>query len=82
MSTNLVIYIGENESIERALKRFRRMMRKEGLMTKIRQNMRFEKPSIKRRRKQVWARRRAEKAQQTRPPRKSILRGDASWYRK
>lgn len=78
VSTNLIIQVGENESIEKALNRFRRMMRKEGLMTEIRQNMRFEKPSTKRRRKQALARRRAEKVQRTRPPRKPILRGGAS----
>lgn len=64
MSNNLEINVRDNESIENALRRFRRLMRKEGLMTKIRQNMRFEKPSTRRRRKQAWARRRAKKEQE------------------
>jgi small subunit ribosomal protein S21 len=52
------------EAVERALKRLKKAMDKEGMMRQLRANRYFEKPSEKRRRKSARARSRA--ASQTR----------------
>jgi len=39
-----------NESVDRALKRFSRKVKKEGILDQVRERMRFEKPSDKKRR--------------------------------
>ena len=39
-----------NDSIERAIKRFSRKVKKEGILDQVREKMRFEKPSDKKRR--------------------------------
>ena len=65
------VAVRENETLEQALERFRRQMRKEGLMTEIREKMRFEKPSTRRRRKRAYAQRRVEKEQRKQQARSS-----------
>lgn len=49
-----------NESIEDALRRFRRKVRKSGLMQELRRSGEYEKPSERRRRKQRLARKRED----------------------
>ncbi|MGB9681725.1 MAG: 30S ribosomal protein S21 [bacterium] len=44
------IQVQENESIESALKRFRREIQKSGILSEIRRHERYEKPSEKRKR--------------------------------
>ncbi len=44
---NVDVRVRDNESIERALKRFTRKVKKEGIIQKVRDRMRYEKPSAK-----------------------------------
>jgi small subunit ribosomal protein S21 len=45
----LVINIKENESIDKALKRFKKKFEKTGVIRTLRSRMAFEKPSVRRR---------------------------------
>ena len=49
----------KGETVERALKRLKKIMDKEGMMKQLRTNRYFEKPSEKRRKKSARARARA-----------------------
>jgi small subunit ribosomal protein S21 len=50
------VKVKRGESVDKALKRLKKMMDGEGLMRQLRQNRYFEKPSEKRRRKSARAR--------------------------
>jgi small subunit ribosomal protein S21 len=50
------IKLKRGEPVEKALKRLKKIMDKEGLMKRLRANRYFEKPSEKRRRKSARAR--------------------------
>ncbi len=52
------VKVRQNESLEQALRRFRRKVRKSGLMQQVRRRSTYEKPSEKRRRKERLARKR------------------------
>lgn len=52
------IKVGENESIESALKRFKKKIQKAGILSEIKRRERYEKPSVKRKRKAEAARKR------------------------
>ncbi len=45
----IIISVKENESIDKALKRFKKKFEKTGVLKEIRQRNFFEKPSIKKR---------------------------------
>ena len=63
------VTVRDNESLDHALKRFRRKVRKEGLMEEIRSQMHYEKPSDKRRRKaRLSARRLGQTEAEKAPP--------------
>jgi len=51
------IKIKRNESIERALRRFKKKLDQEGLMQEVRDRRYFEKPGDKRRRKVAYSKR-------------------------
>ena len=51
------IKIKRNESIERALRRFKKKLDQEGLMQEVRERRYFEKPGDKRRRKIAYSKR-------------------------
>jgi small subunit ribosomal protein S21 len=53
------IKVKRGEPVEKALRRLKKVMDKEGLMKQLRANRYFEKPSEKRRRKAARARARA-----------------------
>ena len=55
------IRIRENESFENALKRFKKQCEKTGILSEIRKREHFEKPSLKRKRKALAAKKRAMK---------------------
>ncbi len=55
------IIVGENESIDSALKRFKRETARAGLMAEIRKREHYEKPSVKRKKKSEAARRKKRK---------------------
>ncbi len=51
-----VVQVREDESFENALRRFKRKCEKEGILTELKKRQHFEKPSVKRKRKVVQAR--------------------------
>jgi len=55
------IHIREGESFDAALRRFKKQCEKAGILSEIRKREHYEKPSIKRKRKAVAARKRALK---------------------
>ena len=56
------VKVRQNESLEDALKRFRRKVRKSGLMQQLRRLGHYEKPSDERRRKDRLAQKRSRQA--------------------
>jgi len=55
------IRVRENESFENALRRFKKQCEKTGIISEIRRREHYEKPSVKRKRKALAARKRALK---------------------
>ena len=55
------IKVGENESIDSALKRFNRETSKAGVMAEIKKRRHYEKPSVKRKKKSEAARKKKKK---------------------
>jgi len=55
------IRIRENESFENALKRFKKQCEKTGILSEVRKREHFEKPSLKRKRKALAAKKRVMK---------------------
>ncbi len=53
----LEIRISENESFETALKRFNRKIQQAGILAEARRREHFEKPGVKRKRKEATRRR-------------------------
>ena len=51
------IKIGENESLENALRRFKKQCAKSGVISEVRKREHYEKPSVKRKKKSEEARR-------------------------
>ncbi|MDZ7606043.1 MAG: 30S ribosomal protein S21 [Cyclobacteriaceae bacterium] len=51
----IIISIKENESIDKALKRFKKKFEKTGVLKEIRGRNFFEKPSVKRRTEKIRA---------------------------
>ncbi|MDO5028341.1 MAG: 30S ribosomal protein S21 [Bacillota bacterium] len=51
------IRVGENESLDNALKRFKRQCATSGILREIRQREHYEKPSVKKKKKAEEARR-------------------------
>ena len=52
------IHVGENESLENALKRFKRKCARAGVLAEVRKREHYEKPSVKRKKKSEAARKR------------------------
>jgi len=57
-----IVVVKEDESFEKALKRFKKLCEKEGIITEMKRREFYEKPSVKRKRKQRAARKRLIKA--------------------
>ncbi|RMH69408.1 MAG: 30S ribosomal protein S21 [Gemmatimonadetes bacterium] len=57
------VLVNDNESLESALRRFKRQCERSGYMAEIRKNRYFEKPSERRKRRMNAARRRQRKIQ-------------------
>ncbi|HXL36323.1 MAG TPA: 30S ribosomal protein S21 [Ktedonobacteraceae bacterium] len=53
------VKIGENDSFETALKRFNRKLQQDGILAEARRREHYEKPSVKRKRKEAAKRRKA-----------------------
>ena len=55
------IKVKENESFESAMRRFKKQCEKAGILSEVRKREHFEKPSVKRKRKAIAARKRMMK---------------------
>jgi small subunit ribosomal protein S21 len=55
------VKVKENESFESAMKRFKKQCEKAGIMYELRKREHFEKPSVRRKKKAIAARKRAIK---------------------
>jgi len=51
-----IVHVREEESFENALRRFKRKCEKAGVLTELKKRQHFEKPSVKRKRKAMQAR--------------------------
>ena len=51
-----LIKVREEETLENALKRFKRKCEKSGILTEIKKRQHYEKPSVRRKRKALAAR--------------------------
>ena len=54
-----VVNVREEESFENALRRFKRKCEKSGILTELKKRQHFEKPSVKRKRQEVQAKKKA-----------------------
>jgi len=61
------IVIREGDSFEAALKRFKKQVEKAGVLAEVRKREAFEKPSVKRKKKDIAARKRGRKSNFDRP---------------
>lgn len=52
------VKVGKNESLDSALRRFKRTCQKSGILADIRKHEHYEKPSVKRKKKSEAARKR------------------------
>lgn len=50
-----VVHVRDDESFESALRRFKRKVEKSGVLTELRKRQHYEKPSVKRKRKAMQA---------------------------
>ncbi len=55
------IKLGDNESLENALKRFKRQCARSGVLGEVRKREHYEKPSVKRKKKSEAARKNKSK---------------------
>ena len=55
------VRVGENESVESAMKRFKRKCQKDGIIGDLRKKEQYEKPSVRKKKKSEAARKRAMK---------------------
>lgn len=58
------IKVRDNESFESAVKRFKKQVEKAGVLSDVRKREYYEKPSVKKKRKAIAARKRAAKRMQ------------------
>ena len=57
------VKVHEGESIDKALKQFKKQCEKSGILTEIKKRENYEKPSVKRKRKIIAARKKRVRAQ-------------------
>ncbi|HHV27540.1 30S ribosomal protein S21 [Anaerosalibacter bizertensis] len=55
------VKVGENESLDNALKRFKRQCARSGVLSEARKREHYEKPSVKRKKKSEAARRKKKR---------------------
>jgi len=55
------VIVEPDESFENALKRFKKQCEKSGLISELRKRQHYEKPSVKRKRQALAARKKAQK---------------------
>ncbi len=62
------VRVKEGESFENAMKRFKKQCEKAGILSEIRKREHYEKPSVKRKKKALAAKKRAMKKMPKFPP--------------
>jgi small subunit ribosomal protein S21 len=55
------VYLSDNDTIESALKKFKKACEREGILSELKKREFYEKPSIKRKKKAIAARKRLMK---------------------
>jgi len=61
------VNIGENESFESLLRRFNKRVQQDGILAEIRHRGAYEKPSIKRKKKEAIKRRKSSRSARVHP---------------
>jgi small subunit ribosomal protein S21 len=56
-----MVKLGEKESFENALKKFKKQCEREGILSEIKKREHYEKPSVRRKKKSIAARKKALK---------------------
>jgi len=56
------VWVGDNEPFEIALKRFNKKVQQDGVLSEARRREHFEKPSIKRKKKEATKRRKSSRS--------------------
>jgi small subunit ribosomal protein S21 len=56
------VWVGDNEPFEVALKRFNKKVQQDGVLAEARRREHFEKPSIKRKKKEATKRRKSSRS--------------------
>ena len=67
-SIRLEVVVQDNESLDRALRRFKRKVQRSGLYSELRKRRYYEKPSAQRKRKREAAIRRERRRQRRKRP--------------
>ncbi len=60
------VTVGDNEGFEEALKRFKKQCERAGILSEIKKREHYEKPSVKKKKKALAARKKALKRMKTR----------------
>ncbi len=55
------VKIGDNESFENALRKFKKQCEREGILSEIKKREHYDKPSVKKKKKSIAARKKAIK---------------------
>lgn len=55
------VRVGKNETLESALRRFKRQIQKAGVLSEARRHEHYEKPSVRRKKKSEAARKKAKR---------------------
>ena len=55
------VTVRENDSFELALKKFKKQCEKEGILSEVKKREHYEKPSVRRKKKMIAARKKAAK---------------------
>ncbi len=56
-----IVRVGGSESFENALKKFKKQCEREGILSEIKKREHYEKPSVKKKKKSIAARKKAIK---------------------
>ncbi len=59
------IRVGEAESLENALKKFKKQCDREGIISEVKKREFYDKPSVKKKKKAIAARKKASKKQRS-----------------
>jgi small subunit ribosomal protein S21 len=62
------VTLNENESFESLLRRFNKRVQQDGILAEIRRRGAYEKPSVKRKKKEATKRRKSGRSPRTYPP--------------